>query len=137
MKNVCGQDDAWNPELTCEPCAVPVVTVNKGTVTWLPVDYAICYVVSKDNEVVAITTSTTYPATKDGSYTVQAVNEFGGLSQPGKASVTVGLTMIENDFRQSAEAIYSIDGKQLSCLQRNRVNIVKFKDGTKKKAYIK
>ena len=132
VKNVCGQDDAWNPELTCEPCAAPVVTVSQGSVTWLPVDYAICYVVSKGNDVVAITTSTSCPATEDGAYTVQAVNEFGGLSKPARASVTVGLSQIETDAHSGVQAVYSVDGKQQSGGQRG-ISIVKYKDGMKRK----
>lgn len=132
VKNVCGQDDAWNSELTCEPCAAPVVTVSQGTVSWLPVDYAICYVVSKDNDVVAITTSTSCPATEDGAYTVQAVNEFGGLSKPARASVTVGLSQIETDAHSGVQAVYSVDGKQQSGGQRG-ISIVKYKDGMKRK----
>ena len=50
------------------------------------VPYAICYVVTRDGEVVSITTDTSYPMAASGIYYIQAVNEYGGLSPKGYAS---------------------------------------------------
>lgn len=81
IKNVMGGKDQWQPDLICEACDAPAVTVTAGVLSWEAVPYAICYVITKGDEVVAFTTDCEY--TTDGSnadYKVQAVNEFGGLS---------------------------------------------------------
>lgn len=127
VKNVCGQDDAWNPELICEPCASPVVTFTRDKLSWQPVDYAICYVVSKGNEVIGFTTSTNYPVTVDGLYKVQAVNEYGGLSLPSTISITDGITTTCNNGDTNGKLlVYGIDGRAYKDLQKNNVNIVKY-----------
>lgn len=138
VKNVCGQDDAWNPELTCEPCAAPVVTISKGTLSWQPVDFAICYVVSKDGKVVDITTSTSCQIPGSGNYKVQSVNEFGGLSKAAAASLTDGISSVDTgEGKHRVKAVYGVDGKRFNDLQKRGINIINYSDGQNRKIYSK
>ena len=90
VKNVCGGTDGWQPDLMCEACDAPVVSMNGGRLSWPSVPYAICYVVTKDGEVAGFTTATEFPTDDaDAKWQVQAVNEYGGLSKMS-ANVTVG-----------------------------------------------
>ena len=144
VRNVMSGDDNWQPDLLCEPVDAPVVELSGNTLTWEAVPYAICYVVTKDDEVLSISTDNTFeiPAaakaeiTTDeaAQYAVQAVNEQGGLS---KAAHVGDATAISHTVAETAQLvgvdIYSIDGKRLSTLQRG-VNIIRqtMADGTTK-----
>ena len=120
VKNVCSGDDGWNPELITEACTTPEVTSADGILSWQPVAYAICYVVTQGDEVVAITTNTTYDTTtalasseNTESYKVQAVNEYGSLSEYGIPATTTGITTIKQTDTKSATE-YNITGQRVS-----------------------
>ena len=81
LKNVVGGADNWMPSYITERVNAPVISQDMASIGWNPVAFAICYVVSCDGKVVAFTTGTSYSAEgKYGVYSVQAVNEYGGLS---------------------------------------------------------
>ena len=74
-------------------------------------------------------TTTSYEVTEDGSYTVRAANEMGGLSEPSEAaSVTTGIATHRSTLDAQPTAIYTTDGRRLNSLQRG-VNIVRMADG--------
>ena len=130
--------DNWQPTIKTESCAAPKAGLSNGTIEWEPVDYAICYVVTKNDEVVAITTETaiaTDYGTPEG-YFVQAVNEFGGLS--AKASVKDGSTVGVNatEMETAIEGIYDINGMRLAAPTKG-VNIVRFTNGKTRKVIVK
>jgi len=93
IENVLSGTDKWNPLEIVEQISAPVNLVmgQNNTLTWGANQYAICYVVTKDGKVVAITTDATYvdPASAGGTheYTVQAANAYGGLSALSKLTV--------------------------------------------------
>ena len=133
LKNVVGGDDNWQPDLMCEACDAPVAVKKDGKITWGAVPYAICYVVTKGDEVVGFTTDCEFDAYAQGDYKVQAVNEFGGLSKYGDAvSGTTGLELREVSPSPSQRAVFSIDGKPIKTMQRG-VNIVMLQDGSARK----
>ena len=134
IKNVCGGDDNWQPDLMCEACDAPIVTLcaelmsrRDGTssvgptLTWDAVPYAICYVITKDGEVVGFTTECEYEAEEGASYYVQAVNEFGGLSQYGSPeSTTTAIGSLDDDtmsplttHHTRLTTIYDLQGRRL------------------------
>ncbi|MEP7093367.1 MAG: T9SS type A sorting domain-containing protein, partial [Flavobacterium sp.] len=85
IENVLSGTDKWDPRLVVEQIGAPANLSNLGnnTLKWDDNQYAICYVVSRDGKVLAITTDTTYvdnTATGKPVYAVQAANEYGGLS---------------------------------------------------------
>ncbi|MBO6099628.1 MAG: Ig-like domain-containing protein, partial [Prevotella sp.] len=60
LKNVLSGDDNWQPDLLCEAVEAPVPVIKDNKIEWEAVPYAICYVVTKGDEVVDITTETSY-----------------------------------------------------------------------------
>jgi hypothetical protein len=130
IKNVMGGDDNWQPDLMCEACDAPVAGINGSTITWAPVPYAICYVVTKNGEVAGFTKETSFSGAEDGAvYQVQAVNEFGGLSQKATAKLNTGIeTINERSSVSETEAIFTAEGKRISQMQCG-LNLVRMSDG--------
>ena len=138
IKNVMGGDDNWQPDLLCEECEAPVPVTSGQNITWDAVPYAICYVVTKGEEVVAFTTEPNYGgAEENATYYVQAVNENGGLSVKGKASEYTGVySLTKKDSTATPIGYYTIDGRQTSSQQKG-LNIVRMSDGTVNKVVVK
>lgn len=126
IKNVLSGKDNWQPEIKTEACAAPAPVISGSEISWETVPYAICYVVTKGDDVVGFTTGTSY--TYDGGeYTVQAVNEFGGLSKPAVATdMPTVIDNASNVGKMTVEAIYSADGTRKSVMTRG-LNIVKYR----------
>lgn len=98
---VMGQDDQWQPTLLTEQAPVPTNVKAVGPVlTWDDSNYALLWAVCKDGNVIATTTKATYTATENGTYSVRAANEMGGLSE-ASATVEVNATGIENVNRET------------------------------------
>ena len=118
VKNVCGGDDSWNPELLCEACEAPVVTISDNKLSWSAVPYAICYVVSLGDEVIGFTKETGFDLSSLASsksaaaYKVQAVNEYGGLSACGVATVASVICSIEAESAADM-AMYNLAGQKV------------------------
>ena len=127
IKNVMGGDDNWQPDLMCEACEAPVVTAANGKLSWQPVPYAICYVVTKDGQVVGFTTQCEYTGSTDGVMQVQAVNEFGGLSAYGQLDAETGIR--STSLSTGTETRYALDGKPASAGSRG-LQLVRHADGT-------
>ena len=113
--------------------------MGDGRLTWDAVPYAICYVITKDGNVVGFTTDTNFEADAEGEYTVQAANEQGGLSEAGVPTTATAISELSatgNDTAVSVE-FYSIDGKRLNA-PANGITIVRtrYADGTIKSAKI-
>lgn len=136
-KNVCGGTDAWDPELVCEPCAAPELKANDGTISWDAVPYAICYVVTKGDDVVAFTKDLSYAAKDNGEYKVQAVNENGGLSNYATLNVTTGIDGVTSGAAtKMIKDVFTFDGHKTAGLHRG-INIVRYTDGTTAKIVVK
>ncbi|MDE5785842.1 MAG: hypothetical protein K2H98_04850, partial [Duncaniella sp.] len=131
IKNVLSGSDNWQPVIKTEECAAPAATLENGTISWEPVDYAICYVVTHNDDVVTITTdpSVDVNADKPAGYFVQAVNEFGGLSEkaavknPGES----GIITAEAEGNFTIEGIYNLNGIRLLAPVKG-VNIIRLRD---------
>ncbi|MBO5549582.1 MAG: Ig-like domain-containing protein [Prevotella sp.] len=123
----------WNPLPIVEKTATPVLTAVDGGVTWDAVPYAICYVVTVNDKPVAFPTDTKIEGLKkDDVVSVQAVNEYGALSEMSAAVTISNATGIQtvgsHRSTSTMEAVYSLDGKRLQHMQRG-LNIVKMSDG--------
>ena len=138
IKNVMGGDDGWQPDLLCEACDAPAAIVNGSAITWDAVPYAICYVVTKNGEVAGFTTETSFEGyTAGDKWQVQAVNENGGLSQKAEATVSTGIRNLSQAAADvKAEAVYTVDGRRMSQMQRG-LNIVRMSDGRTVKMVVK
>lgn len=109
IENVLAGTDKWDPRLVVEQVEAPANLSNLGnnSLKWDDNQYAICYVVSRDNKVLAITTNATYvdtSASGQHEYAVQAVSEYGGLSAKRTIS-SLGLETIKESKGLSAYPI--------------------------------
>ena len=137
VKNVCSGDDAWSPETICEPCDAPRPVAVGTTISWEAVPFAICYVITKDDVVEGFTTDTQFTTASSGNYSVQAANEYGGLSAKGKVSITDGIKDISESKSTSAvTGIYTIDGRR-SGKTMTGINIIRHADGTVRKVIVR
>lgn len=133
VKNVMGGTDNWLPTLLCEACQAPVPHFDNYQLVWQPIPYAISYVISRDGQVVGFTTDCTYEASTPGNYQVQAVNEYGGLSQKtAPVNTTDILTPSALNSQPSATQFYSLNGIPIGGLQKG-LNILRYPDGSVKK----
>ncbi len=108
IKNVMSGDDNWQPDLKCEACDAPEVKINNGKLVWNAVPYAICYVITKDGEVIGFTTETTYDYVEGAEYKIQAVNEYGGLSKALEPTVAdASITLSDTDTEAPAAGTYA------------------------------
>ena len=138
IKNVMGGSDGWQPDVMCEPCDAPVVKGANGQLTWEAVPYAICYVVTKNGVVAGFTKDTTFDGYTDGdSWQVQAVNEYGGLSEKATPNAATAIRSVKTKNEdENGNAIFTLDGRQVSQLQHG-MNIVRMSDGAIKKVLVK
>jgi hypothetical protein len=123
LKNVLSGDDNWQPDLLCEAVEAPVPVFNGNKIEWEAVPYAICYVVTKGDEVVSITTETSFDLPDSGTmdvsneqsdaYAVQAVNEQGGLSKLAIATEPTAVSSISASANayDAAPVKYIKDGR--------------------------
>ncbi len=127
VRNVLSGSDNWEPVIKTEACAAPVPAIaQSGVISWEAVPYAICYLVTRGDEVVAVTTETTFaaqPANGEVPYMVQAVNEFGGLSAKGEArpESSVIETVVDGG---TVTGVYDLQGRALAAPVRG-INIVR------------
>lgn len=135
---VMGQDDQWQPALLSEQAPVPANVLLEGNkLSWDNSNYALLWAVCKDGVVIGFTTENSYTINENGTYTVRAANEMGGLSAPSaQAVVATGIETVTNGSQNDVEEIYSLDGKRLQHLQRG-VNIIRTKNGSVRKIALK
>jgi hypothetical protein len=117
VKNVCGGDN-WNPELVSSKCDAPTVSLVDARLHWSPVPYAICYVVTRGDEVVGFTTEPSFDAGSNDDATqwkVQAVGEYGGLSKYGMAQLSTSVQHLDGAAHSKIvhRAYYNSDGRQV------------------------
>lgn len=126
VKNVLSGSDNWQPVIKTESCAAPSPLLELNNLSWDEVPYAICYLVTKGDEVVGFTIETSMildsSRAADEVYCVQAVNEFGGLSAKGLSNSE---SLIENVTADDAEiiGIYDLQGRSLSAPVKG-INII-------------
>ena len=139
VRNVLSGNDNWEPTLMTEPCDIPIPTISSDKLKWNAVDYAICYVVSRGDQVIGFTTDCEYTVPQAGVYKVQSVNEFGGLSKAATA-ISTSIESVNKDVTVVNVQFYSIEGVQLKEPQKG-INIIcsTMNDGTIKteKIFIK
>jgi hypothetical protein len=139
LETVMGQDDQWQPTLVTEQAPVPTdVRLEGSTLTWADSNYALLWAVCKDGSVVAFTTEPSYIITDDGSYSVRAANEMGGLSAASEvAKPTDGIETISHTAVEATMTdIYSLDGKKMQQMQPG-INIVRMSNGTIRKIVVR
>ncbi len=93
--------------------------------------YAICYLVTKGDEVIGFTTDTAMEVTPSRAgeaetYAVQAVNEFGGLSAKGLSTDSPDsvINSVVAEGEGDVIGVYDLQGRSLPSLTKG-INIVK------------
>lgn len=118
IENVLSGTDKWDPCVVVEQVAKPanLVVSEKNTLKWDENKYAMCYVISKDGKILAITTEPTFldASTTAGTfnYTIQAANEYGGLSDIS----TISMSINGGATKSSITYLNSIDNAPLAGL---------------------
>lgn len=119
----------WKPfDLTVQ-CEAPEAELKDGTITWTPADNgAIAYMVSKNGQMMAITTETSFvvehgvtaPRRAEGGdkYTIRAANPRGGFGEAKevKDGAATGIDVVKNG--QDADAIYNLQGVRVNNVQK-------------------
>jgi len=112
----------WDPTLATEQAPIPSnVVLNKGskTLTWTDSNYALLYAIVKNGKVVDFTTEATYTVDDaEAAWAVRAANEMGGLCEASEASITTGISEMENEFDAVPERIYNINGIRVQKAQK-------------------
>lgn len=101
----------WTPTLYTEQAPVPTnVKLDGSSLTWDDSNYVLCWAICKDGNVVGFTTEPTYTVSGEGTWSVRAANEMGGLSEAAKASTT-GIESINSETTKKADdTIYNMQG---------------------------
>jgi len=127
IENVLSGTDKWDPRRVVEQITKPsnLIVSEKNTLKWDENPYAMCYVISKDDKILGITTDVTFTdaSTTAGTYnyTVQAANEYGGLSDLSSISMTIN----GGSVKPSIAYMNSIGGTVLTGL-----NPIEYTEGT-------
>jgi pectin methylesterase-like acyl-CoA thioesterase len=105
-ENVVMSYDRWNPRAFFERVDSPqnLQATSAAELSWEPSDYAICYIIYRDNKVVGFTKETVFTDTLGlelvGSptceYRVQGVNEYGGLGIMSAPSIVKLATSVSS-----------------------------------------
>ena len=101
----------WTPTLYTEQAPVPTnVKLDGSSLTWDDSNYVLCWAICKDGNVVGFTTEPTYTVSGEGTWSVRAANEMGGLSEAAKASTT-GIESINSETtKKTDDTIYNMQG---------------------------
>lgn len=143
LSAVMGQDDSWQPTLLTEQAPlVSDVTLDGSTLSWTGNDYAFCYAICKDGEVIDFTTETTYnlPSSAKAlggttntteTYSVRAANEMGGLGEAVEAASTAtGIINVNANANGNVNVneieYYTLDGKRMAAPGRG-ITIVRMR----------
>ena len=104
----------WNPTLYTEQAPVPTnVKLEGTTLTWDNSNYVFCWAICKDGNVVDFTTEPNYTVSGEGTWSVRAANEMGGLSEATEANSSTGIESIDKHATND-DAIYNMQGIRVS-----------------------
>ncbi len=120
----------WTPAALASQKDPIAAKVANGKLTWT--GNANMYMVEKNGEFAALTTETEYTIDDaSAKYEVRAANEMGGFGL--SESTATGIDKVISSDDAAKTVIYSVDGMQLSHLQKGINILVKsFADGSKK-----
>ena len=128
----------WQPTLLTEQAPIPMnVRIEGNLLKWDNSNHVLCWAVCRDGQVVDFTTEPTYTVSAEGSYTVRAANEMGGLSTPSEvATVDTGIESVETTVTNRPQMIFTLDGKRIQQAQRG-LNIIRTDNGSFRKVMVK
>ena len=114
LHNMFGE---WDPTLLTEQAPVPTnVKQNGNNLEWDDSQYALLWAVVKDGSIIDFTITNSYEMTEDGTYSVRAANEMGGLSEASAEVAATGVVNGIQTLKSDSEApvmtgdIYTLQG---------------------------
>lgn len=116
VENVMGGSDEWNPlGLTEQAPIVTNLTLENGLLTWDNSDYAACWAVCRNGQVIAFTLTPEFEVTEsradDVVYSVRAANEMGGLGDAVEVGgATSGIDSVGADAEVVSTVFYNLQG---------------------------
>ncbi len=128
ISNVLTGSDNWQPAIKVEACDKPIATYESGMLTWDAVPYAICYLVTDGDKFVGFTTETSMAVTGE-NLTVQAVNEFGGLSEKAHPGTSGAESIVSDKSDMVITAVYDLSGRRLTTPVPG-INIIHYTDAS-------
>lgn len=134
IETVMGGDDDWDPTAATEQASAPTnVKLTGKELSWDNSQYALLWAVCKDGKVVNFTIEPTYTVDDTtATWSVRAANEMGGLGEATVASTSTGIENMETTTGILSTKVYTINGIQVSKLQKG-INIIvrTMKNGSK------
>ena len=107
----------WEPTLLTEQAPIPQnVKQNGNALEWDNSNYALLWAVVKDGSIIDFTITNSYEMTEDGTYSVRAANEMGGLSEASAEVAATGVVNGIQTLKSDSEApvmtgdIYTLQG---------------------------
>lgn len=114
-ENVIMASDGWDPRQYFEPVAKPEnVKAENKYLTWNACDYAICYVVLRNDSVIGFTTTPSFSdnsaeLNQNYSYVIKAVNEYGSLSEASEVCNTIFTGFTKFNYNQIAKPVIVVN----------------------------
>ena len=119
LHNMFGE---WDPTLATEQAPAPTdVSFNKATMTisWAGSDYAFCWAIVKDENVIGFTTEPSYVVDDaNAHYAVRAANEMGGLGEAVPVLVGTGIETVGQSVGTADDAVYNLQGMRVKQAQK-------------------
>ena len=114
----------WTPTLYTEQAPLPTnVKLDGNTLTWNDSDYVLCWAICKDGNVVDFTTEPTYTVSGEGTWSIRAANEMGGLTEAVAAGTTGIQSMDAVKGTKDGDAIYNMQGIRINKAAKG-INII-------------
>ncbi len=130
-ENVVMATDGWNPRAYFEPVSKPTnLQTNSRTISWNASDYAISYVVLRNDSVIGFTKELNFTDNlamnnTNYQYAIKAVNEYGSLSETSE-----GLNVLFTGFND-----VSFQKPVIHTTKNHELLISNIKEGTKISIY--
>jgi hypothetical protein len=91
------------------------VKIDGTTLTWYDSNYVFCWAICKDGNVVGFATEPSYTISGEGTWTVRAANEMGGLSEASaEASDASGILQVGKTNEKTTNEYFNIAGQRVS-----------------------
>ena len=116
VENVMGGSDEWNPlGLTEQAPIVTNLSLENGLLTWDNSDYAACWAVCRNGQVIAFTLEPEFEIAEsradEAVYSVRAANEMGGLGDAVEVGgSTSGIDSVGADAEVVSTVFYNLQG---------------------------
>ncbi len=122
IAKVMGDGDDWDPTALTEQASAPENVVISGTtLSWDDSNYAFCWAVIKNGEIVDFTTTPEYTVDDaTATWSVRAANEMGGLGEATVAQTADSIRELHNTTakRIADGNMYNLNGQRVTSAKK-------------------